>query len=133
MRVIERVDSSFWEDVARGCPHATFFHTPYWSELMASTFSYLDITKGFIFDNGTRAVFPLMCRKRSLLQGFLMDFISGPPYYYGGPISDKELTPQQLDEIMEYIQSIFKNYYRIVIRGNPFGPDLRVAFKKFKI
>jgi len=133
MRVIERVDSSFWEEVARACPHATFFHTPYWSELMSSTFSYVDITKGFVFDDGTRAVFPLMCRKGSLSKGFLNDYISGPPYYYGGPISDKELTQQQLAEIIESVKFAFKRYFRIVVRGNPFGPDIKMTgFKEIQ-
>lgn len=33
MRVLERVKQAFWEEVAKSCPYATFFHNPYWSKL----------------------------------------------------------------------------------------------------
>jgi hypothetical protein len=122
MRVIEKVERTFWEEVAKSCPYATFFHTPYWAELMSRTFAYRDVTRGFIFEDGTRAVFPIMKRKRSLLNGGLSDYVSGPPYTYGGPIANGELDKQQLSEIYEYLKhKVFKNYNRILIRGNPFN------------
>jgi len=135
MRVIEKVERTFWVDVARNCSYANFFHTPYWSELMAKTFSYIDVTKGFIFDDGTRVVFPFMCIKRRHLKGLLhlYDYVSGPPYVYGGPISDGELNKQQLHEIIEYINSSFKKYNTILIRGNPFGQNITPSgFKKVR-
>jgi len=124
MKVIEKINSTFWKDVARNCSYATFFHTRNWAELMSKTFSYIDITKGFIFDDGTRAVFPFMKKKSPLLKGFLYDYISGPSYVYGGPISDGELNKQKLDEIIEYIISSCERYHKIIIRGNPFGPNI---------
>ena len=131
MRVIEKVKKTFWLEIAKNCPYATYFHTPYWAELMAKTFSYIDITKGFIFDDGTRVVFPLMCRKRNLLKGLLSDYVSGPPYVYGGPISDTKLNTQQIDEIIEYIKRTFKYYNSILIRGNPFTQNITVpGFQK---
>jgi len=100
---------------------------------MSKTFAYRDVTKGFIFEDGARVVFPLMKRKRSLLQGGLSDYISGPPYTYGGPITDKDLSSHQLNEILEYIISAFKCYNSILIRGNPFGlPMLPTGFNEVK-
>lgn len=133
MRILEKVKQTFWEDVARSCPYATFFHTPYWSQLMEKTFSCVDITKGFIFDDGTRVVFPFIRQKHEYFKGILDDYISGLLYVYGGPIADGEMTKQQLDEIIEYINSTFKMYSTILIRGNPYGKDINsIGFKKVK-
>ena len=133
MRVLEKVSQTFWEDVAGSCLYATFFHTPYWSELMEKTFSYVDITKGFIFDDGTRAVFPFIQQKHNFFKGILDDYISGLLYVYGGPIADREMTRQQLYEIIEYINSAFKMYSTILIRGNPYGQDIKpISFKEVK-
>ena len=120
MKVVEKVDRNFWEDVAGRSSSATFFHTPLWSSLMEKTFSCVDITKGFIFENGTRVVFPFVRYKQGIFHGFLNDYISGLLYVYGGPISDKSLDKQQYNEIIEYIDHTFKKYSRILIRGNPY-------------
>lgn len=120
MEVIEKVKKTFWTDVARNCSYATFFHTPHYSELMTNTFPFRDITKGFIFDDGTRVVFPFLQRKKNIFRGFLSDYVSGLLYVYGGPIADKELSDQKLDEIFEYINSTFVKYDNILIRGNSF-------------
>ncbi len=127
MRIIEKIKQPFWEEIAQNCPHATFFHTPYWSELMTKTFSHEDMTKGFIFDNGTRAVFPLVREKSPPLRRFLRwdNYISGVAYTYGGPISDKPLSTDQLDELIEYIGSMVKRYHLFIIRENPFTQKIR--------
>ncbi|MBN1830532.1 MAG: GNAT family N-acetyltransferase [Deltaproteobacteria bacterium] len=135
MKVIETIERDFWEEIARNCPYATFFHTPYWSDLMAKTFSYLDMTKGFLFDNGTSAVFPFMREKSSALRRALGwdNYISGAAYTYGGPISDRPLSQGQLDELDEYIGSMVKRHHILVIRGNPFAPkNILQGFKKIE-
>lgn len=131
MRITEKVKETFWLEIAKSCPYATYFHTPYWAELMTKTFFYIDITKGFIFDDGTRVIFPFMRIKKNIFKGFLDDYISGPFYVHGGPISDRELSKQQIDEIIEYIKATFKHYNSMVIRGNPFNHDIIVhGFQK---
>lgn len=135
MRVLENVSQTFWEEVARNSPDATFFHTPYWSKLMEKTYSCIDITKGFIFDDGTRVVFPFMRRKRKRLKALLVlnDYISGMLNKYGGPIADREMNEQQLAEIIEYISSKFKMYNSILIRANPYGKVIKpIGFKEVK-
>ena len=100
---------------------------------MGKTFSCIDITKGFIFDDGTRVVFPFIRQKQSFFIGIFDDYISGLPYVYGGPIADREMTKQQLYEIIEYINSAFKMYNKVLIRGNPFGQDITpIGFEKVK-
>lgn len=120
MKVIEKVKKTFWTDVAISCSYATFFHTPDYSDLMTKTFYFMDITKGFVFDDGTTVVFPFFQKKKNLIRGFLSDYVSGLLYVYGGPIADKELSKQKLDEIIEYINFAFIKYDNILIRGNPF-------------
>ena len=133
MRVIEKVKKDFWEDVAARSSHATFFHTPHWSDIISKTFGHTDITSGFMFDDGTRAVFPLMCRNPKFTMGLLHDYVSGPPYVYGGPIAEKELTSQQLAEILAYIRSRCTAYSSILIRGNPYARQLTLqGFKEVK-
>lgn len=135
MKVIETIERNFWKEIARSCPHATFFHTPYWSDLMVKTFSYLDMTKGFLFDDGTRAVFPFMREKSSSLRRALgwNNYISGAAYTYGGPISDRPLSQDQIDELDEYIGSMVKRHHMFVIRGNPFAPKKDLpGFKKIE-
>ena len=133
MRVIEKVKKDFWEDVAARSSHATFFHTPHWSDIISKTFGHTDITSGFMFDDGTRAIFPLMCRNPKFTMGLLHDYVSGPPYVYGGPVAEKELTSQQLAEILAYIRSRCTAYSSILIRGNPYAQQLTLqGFKEVK-
>jgi len=128
MRVIEKVSSALWDDIALSCPHATFFHTHYWAEFIEKTFSIKDVTKGFFFDNGVRVIFPLMLKRNPKLRSrFLEEYISGPLYVYGGPISDGELKEQQIIEISQYINSSLKKYRSILIRGNPFFKNIRLS------
>lgn len=121
MRVIQSIDQAYWEEISRVCSYATLFHTHYWSKIMSDTFGYDDITKGFIFDDGTRAVFPLMKRNVSCLGGLLKYYVSGPPYTYGGPIADGKIGQDKYSEMLDYILSIASNSNRLLIRGNPYN------------
>jgi len=135
MRIIEKVSYQFWEEVARACPYATFFHTHYWAEVIEKSFICANITKGFVFEDGTRVVFPLILIKKRYLKGSinLNNYISGMLFVYGGPIADKDLTKQQLDEIMEYINSKFSKYDEVIIRGNPYCQNIKpYGFKEVK-
>jgi len=116
MKIIDKVSHSFWPDIAENCPYATVFHTPYWSDVMSKTFDYTDITKGFIFDDGTKVVLPFMRRKRLIFD----EYISGPPFVYGGPISISEIKEGHIQELAEYIKTIAEPYKTIIIRGNPY-------------
>jgi len=83
---------------------------------MSKTFDYTDITKGFIFDDGTKVVLPFMRRKRLIFD----EYISGPPFVYGGPISISEIKEGHIQELAEYIKTIAEPYKTIIIRGNPY-------------
>ncbi|MBC2709810.1 MAG: GNAT family N-acetyltransferase [Desulfosarcina sp.] len=120
MRVIENVKLSLWNEIAEKSPHATFFHTPYWSEIMVKTFSCKDITKAFVFDDGTTVIFPFIQTKGKITNLFLNDYRSGYPYTYGGPISDRILSFEKYNEIIDYFKTVLKKYYRILVRGNPY-------------
>jgi hypothetical protein len=102
---------------------------------MVKTFSYLDMTKGFVFDDGTRAVFPFMREKSSALKRVLGwdNYISGAAYTYGGPISDRPLGKNQQDALSEYVGSMVKRHHILVIRGNPFAPQKSLpGYKKIE-
>ena len=125
MRVIEKISSAAWDEISQRCPYATYFHTRYWTEFIENTFYYKNVTKGFYFDNGVQTIFPLMLKKNARFSGrFLDEYISGPLYVYGGPISDGKLSKQQTLEISEYLNSSLRSYRSILIRGNPFSKDV---------
>ena len=53
MKIIKNPTFKFWEEVARACDYATFFHTPTWAKITEKSHpSYRIATKGFIFDDG---------------------------------------------------------------------------------
>lgn len=128
MKVIEKVQPELWEDVAWNCAHATYFHTHYWADFIENTFPLEDVTKAFVFDNGVRAVFPLMLQRHPKWKSrFLDEYISGPLYVYGGPIADGELREAQIEEMMQYIVSVSKKSRSILLRGNPFAKNLHMS------
>ena len=57
-------DVPFWDELVKKSPESTFFHTHLWHEIVAETYrDYSIATRGFEFDDGTRAIFPLIQTK----------------------------------------------------------------------
>jgi hypothetical protein len=109
----------FWEEIAAKNSQCTFFHTPLWHEIVVSSYrDYAITTKGFVFEDGTRAVFPLIKKKSGgILKGKtrLKSSVFGG---YGGIISEKKLTQQQQDQIHRHLLSLHAS---LSIDGNPFS------------
>ncbi len=100
-----------WLSVARECPYATYFHTPYWYELIAPKQKHvaLDVT----FNDGASAVIPVAEIKR--VGGLLTDNFSSPGGTYGGWISASALTPEHVKRLFNVL--ISKN--NLTFRINP--------------
>lgn len=119
MEVIESSGSEFWENIVSKCEYATFFHTPKWSEILEKTYPHFRVaTKLFLFDDGARAVLPLIESKE--LKGILRSCYSMPFTLYGGAISDKSIDKQKVDTIFELLARKYSKLAKVSITGNPY-------------
>jgi len=101
-----------WIEVAKACPYATYFHTPYWYELIAPRHRH--IATEVKFDDGASAIIPVARVKRS--RGLLTDHFSAPACTYGGWISADELNKNHVRALTNILMSR-KN---LTFRLNPF-------------
>jgi len=121
MNVEAPVSINFWNDVARACPWATYFHGPQWALCMVKTFpEFAPGGIGFTLDDGTRAVFPSVVREK---KGFLKrkkEYKSMEPGVYGGFIADRQLSRECIDSLAAHMLAEKKASGRIV--ESPFQP-----------
>jgi len=105
-----------WIEAAKACPYATYFHTPYWYDLIAPKQEYtaLEVT----FDDGASAVVPIAKIKRAY--GLLTDNFSSPGGTYGGWVSTSVLNEKHILMLMELLTSKKNLTFRI----NPFDKTL---------
>lgn len=131
MKYSQPVASDFWWEVARICEYATFFHTPIWHQLIEMSYpSCRDITLGIQFENGTRAVLPLLEDASS--NHWLPIRYSTFAGCYGGVIADGPVPLQKADRLFQTIVSWRIN--RLKLLTNPFAPDvvLPKSFRKIR-
>lgn len=119
MKEIDNVSKEFWDDVVAKSNHATFFHTYTWAKIISDTFPEYSIsTKGFVFDDGTKAVLPLLSTRMGL-KGFFRSYRSMAPEIYGGIVTNgRLLTDDEICNIFKPLQKIGTTSVFIV--GNPF-------------
>jgi hypothetical protein len=111
------VDDVFWKEIVDNSPIATFYHTPAWSKILSDTFpKWKNATLGFDFEDGNRAVFPML--RRSILDSVpIYWYESIAPGAYGGPI----FRSSPSSEHYEAIDYELSRYNNIVVVGNPFS------------
>lgn len=132
MQIKDWPDVPFWQESVQASSESTFFHTPLWHEIVVKTFkNYTIATKGFIFDDGSKAVLPLIQTKAGgLLRGRsqLKASLSG---CYGGVIAANKISEDRQNQIYDYITSLKAN---VSIGGNPFAAyTLPDTFKTKKV
>ncbi len=126
-------DIAFWDAVVTANPESTFFHAPLWHDLVVRTYEdYSIATRGFIFADGRKAVFPLIqTREGGLLKGKtrLKSSVFGG---YGGIIAEDKLSDTEQSVIYDYLLSLKAS---ISVDGNPFShytiPDTFTLKKDF--
>ena len=119
MDILDWPDIPFWEDLVSRDATSTFYHTPLWHEIVVKTFkNYRNASKGFVFSDGTRAVFPFIQVKPGGFWGGSRRLKSSICGGYGGIISDRILSAEQQAHIYNYITSIKAS---IAIECNPFA------------
>jgi lipid II:glycine glycyltransferase (peptidoglycan interpeptide bridge formation enzyme) len=120
IKTINNVSKQFWDDVIARSDHATFFHTYTWAKIITRTFPQYSIsTKGFILEDGTRIVLPLLSARMGA-KGFCRSYESMVPGVYGGIVSDgRQPEPEDSSLIFKKLTNI--NTVYVDIFGNPFS------------
>jgi len=132
MEVIGNPSIEFWEEVVSKCECATFYHTYLWSKVLAEAYPIYEVCpKGFIFDDGTKALIPIL---RSKSKGFFKQrhrLKSLPFGFYGGPIYTGSWSDEKNKELYSYFNSRKISFH---IESNPFfGYDLPDYFHKSQV
>lgn len=119
MQTVEWPDISFWEELSQKSSECTFFHTPLWHRIIVKTFkNYSIATKGFIFEDGNRAVLPLIQTSQTGLLNRKRRLKSSVFNFYGGIIAERKLSEDHQNQIYSYLGSLNAS---ILIVGNPFS------------
>jgi hypothetical protein len=106
-----------WIAAAKSCPYATYFHTPYWYDLIAPKQEHSALSVRF--DDGASAILPLA--RISRFGGLLIDRFSSPGGNYGGWIGESALS----EEHAAVILGILMSKKNLTFRVNPFDPSSR--------
>jgi hypothetical protein len=101
-----------WLEVAKACPCATYFHTPYWYELFVPGQRHTAIEVNF--DDGTSALLPVAGIRRA--GGLLTDHFSSPGCNYGGWLSESALS----GEHVKILTRLLLSQKNLTFRVNPF-------------
>ena len=111
-------DVPFWEELAAAHPAATFFHSPLWHAIVTGSYPDYGIgTVGFVRDDGSRAVLPMIrTKKGGLLRGAarLKSSVFGG---YGGILAEDGVTAGQQEELYRLVAG---RRATIALETNPF-------------
>jgi len=91
-----------WELFAQTSPHATLYHTPFWADLLKEA-GLAGNPECYLleFTEDRKAFLPGMRVPR--LGGLLYGWYSMPVGYYGGPLGEEDLTPQDWSEMFGWL------------------------------
>jgi len=112
VRNIAEASRDEWLAAARACPYATYFHTPYWYDLIAPGQNHTALS--ISFNDGASALIPIA--KITRMGGLLVDHFSSPGGTYGGWISESALGEEHVRALVDILLSK-KN---LTFRVNPF-------------
>ena len=104
-----------WLSAAERCPYATYFHTPYWYDIIAPKQKHLALDVSF--DDGASAIIPIA--KISRKYGLLVDHFSSPGGTYGGWLSTSNLG----EEHIKLLTGVLASYKNLTFRVNPFDEN----------
>lgn len=116
-KLLINVDDDLWCEIANSSGLTTFYHTPAWTNILCETFpKWKNATFGLEFEDGNRAVFPVLQRSIiSSLPSYWHE--STVPGAYGGPIFQFPAYPEHYEAVD---QELIK-YRNILIVSNPFS------------
>lgn len=104
IEVIENPTRSFWSRIAAESPLATPYHAPLWSEALVRTYRKYEIaTVGFLFEDGTQALIPMLRSRRGLFarKRRYKSFGFGS---YGGPLYTGTWDDVKTDAVFSFFK-----------------------------
>ena len=151
MLKLEPVSKDMWDEVARACPWATYFHTPAWAGCMAETSpGFTAEALGCTLSDGTPVVLPCVVKKKKRLLRLVLDYKSMEPGVYGGFMAPRLLAPEETELLAAAVLRMKGSSGRIVetpwqplnLKGSfiskklsthivELGPDFEMLQKKF--
>ena len=118
MKVIENPSLELWEEVVSQCEGATFYHSPLWSKALVETYTHYRIsTKAFLFDDGSKAMLPLVGYKRGRFLKKKIRMKSMGKGSYGGLVATGDWNDDKNEQVFSWLKSSGASIY---IDGNPF-------------
>ena len=134
VEIIKNVPKELWDEIIDKSDHATFYHTYTWSKILEKSYlGWKDCTRAFMFDDGTKAILPLMNR-RSIpgMKRLFQIYQSMVPGVYGGIISNKQLNQDKINKIVENIIRLTGiQTARVILTCNPLNDNM-TALQSFK-
>lgn len=116
MEIIEQPTREFWQEVVSSSSAATFYHTPLWVHTLARSYpEYEAAPRGFVFDDGTRALLPMLCSRHGFLKKKLRYKALGFGSY-GGPVHTGTWDAEKSESLFGYFQ---KKKVSLHLDGNP--------------
>ncbi|MGH7896505.1 MAG: GNAT family N-acetyltransferase [Candidatus Binatia bacterium] len=114
IRRLGNADPEQWLEIARRSAYATYFHTPGWADLMARAYHLAPATQAFRLADGETAVLPLLAYTQGLFRGYK----SMAPGVYGGPIAERSLASDEVNEILDL--AVTPRICHLRVFGNPY-------------
>lgn len=116
-------DTGQWLAVARQSPQASFFHTPYWSEIAYCMYpAGADVSQTITLRDGTTVIYPLFKLDASEAASPVLSAFAG---CYGGPIAPRLLSPVEIAQLHAMV-SRRRLGGRLLITLGPAMPSARV-------
>lgn len=111
----DHADLQLWNEVARQCPWAMYFHSPGWAAVMAAADPTLQPAPLlFRLADDTPVVVPCLVRMRRRLLLKWQEYRSTVPGAYGGPIASRQLRADEVQLVARELARLPRARGRIV-------------------
>lgn len=127
MEINQWPDVPSWAALVKEHAEATFFHTPLWHDIIVKTYpKYSIATREFTFDDGSKAVIPLIATRAGDFFKTKTRLKSSVFGTYGGIIAKGQLSRKHQGQLYDLLRN---SKASISINTNPFsGQDLTDSF-----
>ncbi len=116
LKKVSQASREQWLEYCCKCPYTTYFHTPYWYELLVPDQEICPLL--IEFTDGARVLLPFVKVRRFC--GLIVDHFSSPGGNYGGWLANVPLKMEQVKALL----SMLLEKKNLVFRENPFDSSI---------